>query len=190
MERIPSRITVTEEVYRKYTMRIGDIVEMDDFEDEFAVFDGATMNDTIILNVTSGGGSLYTCNMLTKAIRETQAHTMAHVGALCASAATAVVLSAREWTIDAGSSFMIHTGSLSTEGKTSDLMVELPHRIKMMNRWVVNTYTGFLTEEEIDNVIHGRDYWIEGEELGYRLEQYAQYRANLQKELDELNTQA
>lgn len=176
MERV-SRITVKERVCSDYTVRLArPISEADDFEEEFALLAGVGYQDSVKFLITSVGGSLDTSNLLTKAIRETQAHTKAFIGSTCASAATAIALACKEWEIDSQSSFMIHTASFGAYGKTPDIEIEVKHRGMMIRRWVQDTYEGFLTQEEIDRVIDGKDYYFEGEELAERLTAYAEYR--------------
>lgn len=177
MSEKPSRILVKEHVSNEYICRIARyITDADDFDDEFALLFGAGPSDSVKFMITSGGGSLDTCNLLTKAIRETQAHTIGYIGSTCASAATAIALSCEEWEVDSQSSFMIHTASLGVFGKAPEIEVELAHRLKLIRRFIEDTYTGFLTQDEIEEVLAGRDKYFEGEELVARLTAYAEYR--------------
>lgn len=182
----PNRIFVRQTVQNEYTMRIArEISEPDDFDDELNVLAMAGREDTVKLMIVSPGGYLTTCNLLTKALRETKAHTVGYIGSSCASAATAIALACDEWEIDEQSSFMIHTASLGVIGKAPEIETELQHRLRLVRRWVETTYKGFLSDEEIENVIAGRDYWFEGEELAQRLMAYAEYRANLHEPVEE-----
>lgn len=177
MSEKPSRILVKEHVSNEYNVRIARyITDADDFDDEFALMYCAGPHDSIKFMITSGGGSLDTCNLLTKAIRETAAHTIGYIGSTCASAATAIALSCEEWEVDSQSSFMIHTASLGVFGKAPEIEVELAHKLKLIRRFVEDTYTGFLTQDEIEEVLRGQDKYFEGEELVARLTAYAEYR--------------
>lgn len=185
----PCRILVKEHTSNEYTVRLSrPISDADDFEDEFALLHGAGRTDSIKFLVNSPGGSIDTCNLLTKAIGESAAHTIGFVGSTCASAATAVILACEEWEIDSQSSFMIHTGTFGAYGKTPEVEIEVKHRGMMISRWVQDTYAGFLTQEEINRVIDGKDYYFEGEELAARLTTYAEYRDSL-RYTEELDTE-
>lgn len=185
-----NRILVKQNVTHEYTMRIArEISEPDDFDDELNVLAMAGPEDFIKLLVVSPGGYLTTCNLLTKALAETQARTMGYIGSSCASAATAVILACDEWEIDEQSSFMIHTASLGVVGKAPEIEVELAHRLRLVRRWVESTYRGFLTEDEIENVIGGRDYYFEGEELAARLMAYSEYREGVRQQAEELDNE-
>lgn len=173
----PCRILLKEHISNEYTVRMSRAIgEADDFDEEFALLHGVTRYDVVKFLVTCPGGSIDTCNLLTKAIKETQAHTIGFVGSTCASAATAVILACEEWEIDSQSSFMIHTGTFGVYGKTPEIEIEVKHRGMMVTRWVQDTYAGFLTQEEINRVIDGKDYYFEGEELATRLRAFAEYR--------------
>lgn len=188
MER-PNRITVKERTFADYTVRLArEITRADDFDEEFALLSGVSAGDSVKFLITSVGGSVDTCNLLTKAIRESHAYTIAYIGSTCASAATAIALSCDEWEIDSQSSFMIHTGSFGAFGKVPEIEVEIKHRGMMVSRWVRDTYEGFLTEEEIERVIDGKDYYFEGEELAERLTAYGEYRDAI-RQANELDTE-
>lgn len=185
MSERPTRILVKEHASNEYVCRIARyITDADDFDEEFALMYGVTPYDSIKFMVTSGGGSLDTCNLLTKAIRETPAHTIAYIGSTCASAATAIVLACEEWEVDSQSSFMIHTASLGVYGKAPEIEVELAHKLRQVRRWVTDTYTGFLTEDEIARTLKGEDFYFEGEELVARLTAYAEYREAMRSAVD------
>lgn len=178
----PCRILLKEHISNEYTVRMSRAIgEADDFDEEFALLHGVTRYDVVKLLVNCPGGSIDTCNLLTKAIRETQAHTIGFIGSTCASAATAVILACEEWEIDSQSSFMIHTGTFGVYGKTPEIEIEVKHRGMMVTRWVQDTYAGFLTQEEINRVIDGKDYYFEGEELATRLKAFAEYRDALRQ---------
>lgn len=184
MQEKPNRIFVKQTVHNEYTVRMArEISEPDDFDDELNLLSMCGSEDTVKILVVSPGGYLTTCNLLTKALRETKARTVGYIGSSCASAATAIILACDEWEIDEQSSFMIHTASLGVIGKAPEIEVELAHRLRLVRRWVESTYKGFLTDEEIENVIAGRDYYFEGEELAKRLIAYADYREEARQEL-------
>lgn len=180
----PNRILVREETSREYTIRLSrSIGEADEFEDEFQVLAAAGPNDLVRILINSDGGSVATALLLCKAIRECEAHTVAYIGFMCASAATAIALACSEWEIDDNSSFMLHTATYGAYGKAPEIAMQVKHMDKMISRFVSNTYAGFLTEAEIAEMLGGKDFWIEGEELANRLTAYASYRNALEEAL-------
>lgn len=173
----PNRILVKEDVARTYIIRMSrDVSLADDFEDEFQVLAAAGPNDLVKILINSDGGNLASAQLICKAIRECEAHTVAFIGMFCASAATAIALACDEWEIDDNSSFMIHTATYGLYGKAPEVAAQHRHMERAVSRFCVNTYTGFLTPEEIQAVIDGKDYWFHGEELAARLTSYAEFR--------------
>lgn len=181
-EEVKNRILVNQHVVNEYRLRLTrPITEIDDFEDEFQLFASAGDRDIIYMDVVTPGGQLDTAHMLCRAIAETPATTIAYIGPTCASAGTAIALACDEWEIDDMSSFMIHTGSYGYVGMAPHIEANVRHNTKMMERFVRNSYTGFLTEEEILSVLKGVELYFEGEELANRLESYAEYRDSIRE---------
>lgn len=184
MSEQPTRIFVNQRVHNDYIIRIArDITEIDDFSDELQVLTYATEDDTIRLEVTTGGGSIDTAHTLIRALRATKAHTKAYIGPTCASAGTVIALACDEWEIDDMSSFMIHAGSYGAVGKQQEVRAKVEHNDKVLDRFIRNSYTGFLTEDEIERVLDGKDYYFEGDELAERLTSYGEYRAGVEHEI-------
>jgi ATP-dependent protease ClpP protease subunit len=179
----PNRIMMRENTSRDYVIRIcRDITEVDDFDDEIQVLAGAGPNDTVTLILDTNGGSVNTALILCKALRACEARTKAFIGFTCASAGTAIALACDEWEIDEYSSFMVHTGSYGTGFNVApNVAAQVQHMDKMVNRFVENTYSGFLTAAELEIVKGGRDVYFEGEELAQRLGAFADYRFALEE---------
>ena len=177
------RIMVRSSVSCDYILRIArEITEPDDFAEEFQLFANATENDTIRIEVTSIGGSMDTCHLLRRAIAQCPARTIGYVGPTCASAGTAIVLACDEWEVDEMSSFMIHTGSYGAWGKSPEVTARVEHQQRMIDRYVQDVYTGFLTEQEVKDTIRGLDFYFEGEELAERFMAYGEYRDQQRQE--------
>lgn len=173
----PNRILMTQHVVNEYHLKLArPITEVDDFEEEFQLFAAAGERDLIKVDIVTPGGSMDTAHMLCRAIAQTRAHTVGYIGPTCASAGTAIALACEEWEIDDMSSFMVHTGSYGYVGMAPHVEANVKHNSKMIERYVRLTYAGFLTEEEIERVIDGREMYFEGEELAQRLMAYSQYR--------------
>lgn len=182
----PNRILMTQHVATEFHVRMArPITEVDDFDDEFQMLASAGERDLIHFDIVTPGGSMDTAHMLCRAIHRTAAHTVAYIGPTCASAGTAIALACDEWEIDEMSSFMIHTGSYGYVGMAPHVKANVEHNDKMMDRFVRSTYAGFLTEEEIERVLDGREMYFEGEELAKRLIAFSQYREALREALEQ-----
>lgn len=172
------RIMVRHNTSSDYVIRLArPITEADDFADELQVLAGAGQDDTVKMLIVSPGGSLDTCTLITKAMYECQAHITGWIGPTCASAGGAIALACDDWEVDEMSVLMIHTASFGDGGKAPEVEAGVSSKLRQIRRWVTNTYTGFLTEEEIENVIGGRDYYFDVDNgLVERLTAYGEYR--------------
>ena len=47
---------------------------------------------------------------------------------------------------------------------------------KRVHKIIRDAYEGLLTEQEIDDVLKGQDYYFDAEELGERLEAYTEFQ--------------
>jgi len=182
----PTRILLNQHVVNEYHVRLARVIsDIDDFDEEFQLLAMAGERDVINLDIVTPGGNADTAHMLCRAIARTAAHTVAYIGPTCASSGTAIALACDEWEIDDMSSFMIHTASYGTGGLAPHIRDHVKHSDKMIERFVRLTYTGFLTEEEIGQVLEGRELYFEGEELASRLEAFAEYRDAVRQGLAE-----
>lgn len=180
----PTRIIVSQELINHYTIRLHrDITEPDDFDEEFLLLASCTPTDTVTFDISTCGGQVDTAVLLMRAIQECPAFTKAKIGVECSSAGSAIALACDAWDIDEHSSFMVHTATFGAFGSAPALEAQVAHRLKMVRRFVKNTYTGFLTEEEVERVLDGKEFWCEGEELMQRLERHAEYQ---QQKLDNI----
>lgn len=181
------RVSVRTQSSTEYNIRLArGITSPDDFAEEFMALQSAQENDIVKIDIVSGGGSLDTCVMIRRAMRNCPAKIVGWIGPTCASAATAIALQCDGWEVDEMSSFMVHTGSFGPGyGKSPDVIASALHTAKMLEKFIRLVYTGFLTEEEIVQVLDGKELYFEGEELFTRLEKYAEYRDSLEQEIYE-----
>lgn len=177
-DRDAQRIMVRYNTSADYVIRLArPITEADDFADEFQILAAAGKDDTVRMLIVSPGGSLDTCSLITKSMAECKASITGWIGPTCASAGSAIALACDDWEVDEMSCLMIHTASFGDGGKAPEVEASVASKLRQIRRWVTNTYAGFLTEEEIENVIAGRDYWFDVENgLVERLTAYAEYR--------------
>ena len=178
MEEVQSRVTLVQEVKNTFYIRLArPITEIDDFSEELQALMAAGEQDTVHLEIVSGGGSLDTCIMMRRALAQCKAKTIAWIGPTCASAATAIALGCDEWEVDDMSSFMVHTGSFAPGwGKARDVEAATLHNVRQIERFVKTVYDGFLSEEEIHRVLDGKEMYIDGEDLVERLSSFATKR--------------
>lgn len=180
-----SRITTSSHVANTYIIKVWeDIGEPIEWVDELDIINNATEMDTIVLDICSDGGILDTAMLFNRALRNTPAHTVAIIGPSAASAASVFALSCREFVLDETSSLMAHTSSYRIGGKDTDILEHANFSRKQLRNLYESVYSGFLTEEEIEDVIKGTPFYFDADQLEERLANLNEYRQEMEGPCD------
>lgn len=171
-------ISQNQQVWSKFIVRMHNpIGAASEYADLFNLLDSAGEDDEIKLDLSSPGGSLDTCILLRRAIKDCAAPVTCRIGPTCASAAGAIALACDGWEVDDMSTMMVHTGSFAPGyGKVHDIHAASAHTLEQIRRFVRATYNDFLTDAEIDAVLDGKEMYIGPEELEERLGVYSEAR--------------
>ena len=173
----PSRLQVKETVFNSYDYKLfGEITEVDDYFDLIDALNYASPDDEFIIRIHSGGGLLGTADVIINAIQNTQARVHGHIESLCGSAATIIFLNCHSYSISPRSEFFVHTASSGTIGKEHENYASIMFDRKRVHKMIRDAYEGLLTDEEIDNVLKGQDYYFDADELGERLENFTEFQ--------------
>lgn len=182
------RVAMRQRTSNEYMIRLArEISEPDHFYEEFQCLASANEYDTVHMEIVSPGGSMDTCVMLRRAMGRCQAQIVGWIGPTCASAATAIALQCDGWEVDEMSAFMIHTGSFGVARNTArNVESAAKHSKEQIEAFIRLVYEGFLTEEEIAQVLDGKELYFVGKALADRLEAYGEWRSKVVEEaLDE-----
>lgn len=171
-------ISQNQQGWSKFIVRMHNpIGAASEYANLFNLLDSAGEDDEIKLDLSSPGGSLDTCILLRRAIKDCAAHVTCRIGPTCASAAGAIALACDGWEVDDMSTMMVHTGSFAPGyGKVHDIHAASAHTLEQIRRFVRSTYKNFLTDVEIDAVLDGKEMYIGPEELEERLGVYSEAR--------------
>lgn len=173
----PSRISTTQQVANTHVIQIWeDIGYPDDFREEINLINNATEMDVIVLDLCTDGGLLDTAMLFNRALNSTAAHTVAIIGPSCASAGSLMALSCKEFILDKTSSLMCHTSSYKIGGKDTDILEHANFSRKQLRNLYENVYKGFLTDDEILDVIKGTPFYFDAQDLEQRLDNLEEYR--------------
>jgi ATP-dependent protease ClpP protease subunit len=66
--------------------------------------------------------------------------------------------------------FMFHNFSGGTIGKGNEMMAQVHHNDKWARGLMESIYKDFFTQEEIDSILEGKDYWLSPDEVTERLQ--------------------
>ncbi len=128
----------------------------------------APVGSTATIHLNTPGGYLHSAMMLIDAIKSSKATTVAHLTGTVASAGTIIALSCDELIVSEHLSFMIHNYSGGISGKGHEMKAQQEFSDKNLNTAFNDFYAGFLTPEEMVNIIDGKDMWLTSEETRIR----------------------
>ena len=124
--------------------------------------------EEFLIVINSPGGVLDSAFMVADAIRQSKAKVTCKLVGTVASAATIVALSCDELTAAKNLAFMIHNYSTGMQGKGHELKAYQKFTDQELNKTFREYYLGFLTEDEMEDVINGRDIWLNTDEVQKR----------------------
>ena len=157
-------------------------------EDYIHIFDQirhAREDDDVKIYINSYGGDMATALQFMRVLNETSATVTCSVEGMCASSATLIFLNAHIFEVTPHSSFMIHTFSGGTFGKGAEQYAQVAFEKKWSEKLFKEVYEDFLSPKEIEEVLAGRDLWLEIEEVAERMNA----RIKARQELAELEEQ-
>lgn len=132
--------------------------------------DNLAEDDELVFKINSKGGRLAGLLSLLDAINSTDASTVAHIQGECHSAASILALNCDAIHVSPYSSMLVHYVSFGAGGKGMDVVDMVQHTIQQSNDIIVSTYQGFCTEEEIAEIIKGKQLWLRYEDIVQRLQ--------------------
>lgn len=175
----PSQVITNSFMNTEYNLYLhGAIGEADEMMEHYSVFHSAGPQDLIRLWLVSPGGDLSTGSEYAKHMEECKAPIIGIVGMGTASMATALAMKCDDLEISDMSTFLVHGFSYGTGGTESSVYNQAVFNKKLNERWVRNTYTGFLTEEEIVDTLRGVDILIDSEDLQKRWDLFKEFRSS------------
>jgi ATP-dependent protease ClpP protease subunit len=148
---------------------VDEIKQPSEYTQWFETIRSAGENDVVIFHINSPGGLLHTTVQFIRVMTESKATIIASVEGICMSAATLIFLAAKHWEISKYSTFMFHDYSNYAGGKGGELFDYITHERKWADKWMRDSYSGFLTEAELSSMLHGKDIWLSGDDVTKRL---------------------
>lgn len=142
--------------------------------------------DKLDIFIQSGGGRLDSSMAIINAMHSTEGDVTVISNGMTASAAGIILLSAPELVISPVSQFMCHQASLGSGGKLGEVDSHIQFSKKYITKLMDESYYGFLTPEEIQEMKKGVDYYFESDEILERLERRSKiHQSDMAKEAKE-----
>lgn len=152
----------------------------------------APEQDTVRLMINGPGGYLTTAVQLCNLIQSCDALVEAHILGDALSAQGMIALACDSWYTYPTSRVMLHTYRGGVYGKAPEIRQSVEADTIQINTFLRDLATHFCTEQELyDMIEHGKDIWLQGEDLTNRLGALHEQRmlAEKQMELEILDAQ-
>lgn len=158
----------TVEANRHEFYLVGAVLEPEAYVEWFDMIRNAGPEDEIIFRINSPGGNMATALQFMRCMSESNASITCSVEGECMSAATIVFLSGDRLEISPHSLFMFHNYRGGIYGKGGEIYDNAVFERDWSIKLIKDIYKNFLTDEEIDQMMHGRDFWMDSEEVMVR----------------------
>jgi len=130
----------------------------------------APASSTVYLCINTPGGRLDTGIQLINAIKASQATIVGVLDAEASSMGSIILLSADDYIIHDNCRMMFHDFSGGTSnGKGNEQIKELTAAIQLYNKLLKSVCVPFLSNEEVERIIKGEDFWMDSDQIRERL---------------------
>jgi ATP-dependent protease ClpP protease subunit len=129
----------------------------------------ADEDDIIIIHINSYGGNLDTTIQLITAMGKCKAQIITEISGVAYSAASIIFLAGEDYKIHTYSSMLCHYYTGCIYGKGNEIIEQALFDEKFYKSFMKTIYKNFLTTKEIDQLINGKDFWFNGQEIRKRL---------------------
>jgi ATP-dependent protease ClpP protease subunit len=172
----------------RFTVDIYDYIESpSQFSDMIDALGMMESDDEMVVNLQSGGGCLSTTDTILHALRKTKGQVHFIATGFNASAATILLLDAPSFELSEDFTALIHCGSLGDAGNLNEMRQSAAFHISRMEKLLRNTYAGFMSEKEIEDMLNGKDLLLDAEQWCERHEQRNQW---MQQEVEKFEKAA
>ena len=174
----PNKLFITEyhDHIRYDYYLVGDIGNPEEYLELCHALRSCGVQDEFFLRFNSGGGQVRTGNQIINAIHESPATTIGFIEHDCGSMCTFLFLACDTWGVSKYAEFFSHTVSGGNYGKESETFEASQFLRRQTHTRVREEYTSFLTDEEIEALLKGADYYLNADEIMERLEVFSEAR--------------
>lgn len=168
----------------RYRIEIDDVItEVAQFSSAIMVLEAASEEDEVEIILQCDGGNVNATDAFIHAMTKCSApiHVVATGG--CHSAATHILLAADSFELSKGFNALLHCGSDGAYGGANEYRIKSKFDEVFRVQQFRDIYEGFLTEDEIDAMLDGKDIWLDGEQWCERaMKRMAYYQAKMEAE--------
>lgn len=140
--------------------------------------------DVLHISVNSYGGHLDGALAIIQAMKNTEAHVQVAIDGAAASAAGLIALASPNLLISEYATMMIHAASFGSFGKQGDVLSHAGFVDRRIKAIMQDVYRDFLSEDELKDVLMGREIWLDADEIVERLQARKEKQERKQREAE------
>lgn len=137
------------------------VEEVEQFHTAIQVLEYAKEDDEVVLHLQTPGGSVDAGDAMIHAMRKCAAPIHAVCSGGVHSLGTHLLLECDSFELSSGFSALIHAGQDGAYGTVPEYRSKSKFDEEFRTRQFKDTYAGFLSPEEMDAVLEGRDIWVD-----------------------------
>ena len=149
----------------------------------FEVLNKAREEDDVVFYFNSYGGDCATLNLFINALRRCKSKNVTAIINYAASAAAILALYCDNIILNTNSTLMLHDFSTFVIGKSQEIESDFMHVKDNMHKLLKFICQKVLSDEEIEQMFNGKDFYFNEKEVMERLKRFAKKKLKEQKEL-------
>jgi ATP-dependent Clp protease protease subunit len=164
-----SLVNIISRGYNDIYINIDDDIESPKtYRDVYDTLLKSTIDDRIFVVLNTCGGRIASMNQIVNTLLETDSCTTAIIHE-ASSAGAGIALACDKIEVKKFGYMMIHNMSSGAFGKLNEIDIRIEH-VKKWNKEISNElYRGFLTDVELQQMLEGKDFYFNKEEIEKRL---------------------
>ena len=163
----------------EYTVHFSQEFEHPSYYDEvISLLMSAEEGDQINFMINNFGGRVDALNGILNAMSLTKATINGYLIGQGCSCASVLFLACHNYIVGDNTTLMIHEQSFWVGGKAHETKKQHEHYQKQNERFIRETYSGFLSDDEITSCLKGEDFYFEDWEIKERLNKREENRKN------------
>ena len=160
-----------------------DFDSSDTYDEIVALLSSATESDEILWNISSYGGFVNSLQMLLGWKTMCPAHQTHVLHSNADSCASVFFLSdADQYIVGDGATMFLHEIQAGVSGTTSNMIRHMEHLKETNENFIKRSYSGFVSEEEMDQILMGVEVFLTAEQIRDRLTSRQQKRTEESQE--------
>lgn len=166
----------------------GPIEATEQFISAIEVLRAAGPEDEVHVHLSTPGGLMDATDTFLSAMHQCDARVIIHASGGCHSCGSIILMHASEFTLSENFNMLIHNGSTGSWGDLNKFVASAKHSEAYMKKVMRSTYEGFLTPEELEAMLEGKDFWMDAPEFMARWQKRQEhFKAKLQQQKAMLN---